>query len=674
MKNALLILVIIALEGMVSLQGIHAASKQKYGKVSADELKMSVYNQDSTATALYLIRNGKTHYAYRDGFRLVTEYWVRIKVFGQQGTEYANVEIPYYSPDDKLKQKDEVSGIEGCSYNWENGKAVKSEMDKALVSDERVTPNYRIVKFSLPNVKAGTVFEYKYTLSSDYFYQLEGWMMQHDIPLAYSEYILSIPNLFIYNMEFRGKPFIDIRKKDIAITGANTIAGSLSSDASDITLQGQEYTFISQNIPAIRPDEPFCWCPNDHRIQIVFELQGTNWPGVGYKAYSKSWPDVDRELLRSDNELFGKWMEMPNPFLEETKARGKGINEFEAKIITAFHLLKSQLAWNGQYRLICEKMEKVLAEKSGSNADLNFVLMSILRSLGVQSCPVVMSRRSAGVMPIHFPTLQQLNTFIVAVYNPQTEKYVYVDSSMLLPAINVLPDELTVEKARLLTERLPEEKRWVNLSRLTNNRLAVNIVARIDSTTLSGHRSTAMTGKYAVAYQERQHASSANVERQTRNGTENHIEVRQKENDFTALQEETDFTLPLRENGDRLYVTPMVFPQLETNPFVQSKRFLPIEFDYPYQVIHTCKLQLPAGYEVEEMPQSQRVKTEDGTLEYSYWISREGNAIHLRYTFEVQTHTFPATFYKQIQQIWNRAVEQNKALIVLKRTHTKQAS
>lgn len=46
----------------------------------------------------------------------------------------------------------------------------------------------------------------------------------------------------------------------------------------DFTILAQETTFISQNLPAIRQDEPYCWCPEDYKVQISFDLQGTNFP------------------------------------------------------------------------------------------------------------------------------------------------------------------------------------------------------------------------------------------------------------------------------------------------------------------------------------------------------------------------------------------------------------
>ena len=91
----------------------------KYGKPSKEELSLSSYPPDTTATAIYLFHQGQSDFIYHDGFQLVTEHWVRIKILKPQGVSYANVSVPYYSPTDKDEGQERASEIEGCSYNME---------------------------------------------------------------------------------------------------------------------------------------------------------------------------------------------------------------------------------------------------------------------------------------------------------------------------------------------------------------------------------------------------------------------------------------------------------------------------------------------------------------------------------------------------------------------------
>ena len=134
-----------------------------------------------------------------------------------EGTAYADVSVPFYAPTDKEEGEERASEVEGCSYNMENGKYVKTPMKRESISFERIDNRYKILKFSLPAVKEGTIIEYHYKLYSDYFIHIDNWMMQEELPMLYNQYKITIPNVFIYNIELRGKDYIQMKQKESAL-------------------------------------------------------------------------------------------------------------------------------------------------------------------------------------------------------------------------------------------------------------------------------------------------------------------------------------------------------------------------------------------------------------------------------------------------------------------------
>ena len=80
-----------------------------------------------------------------------------------------------------------------------------------------------------------------------------------------------------------------------------------------------------------------------------------------------------------------------------------------------------------------------------------------------------------------------------------------------------------------------------------------------------------------------------------------------------------------------------------------------------------CIRDSPEGYEVEEIPHTQVIKTEDSKLQCKYAIQRNRNNVIVNYTFILSSSVVPSEYYGQLQQIWNKAVEMNQALIVLKK-------
>lgn len=646
----------------------------KYGKPSKEELSLTSYAPDTTATAIYLFHQGKSEFTYHNTFQLVTEHWFRIKILKPQGVEYANVTVPFYAPTDRDAGEERASNVDGCSYNMENGKCVKTPMQRESISFERVDNHYKLLKFSLPAVKEGTVIEYHYKLYSDYFIHIDNWMMQEEIPMIYNEYKILIPNAFIYNIEIRGKDFVKMKQKNSAIHATQRSNSGVGAPNNDLTITAIESTFISENLPAIRQDESYCWCPEDYKVQISFDLEGTNFPGKDYEPYSQKWEDVDKQLLKPEDNLFGQFLSFTNPFRPEAKQLFTTGMGFEEKVINSFRLLKKKLAWNGRYNLYSKDLNKVIKNGTGSNADLNFIFISILKDFGLQAYPVVLCRRSTGVLPFNFPSLQKLNTFIVAVYNDAKQQYVYLDSSMDIPAFNTLPLDLCVNKARILSPQVAEEKKWVDLMALSINRGFMNIQAKVEGNQITGHRRTTLQGQEAVKYQMEELqkkdslASDPTAESEEKDRLiVNNLKVKHTENDLSQVEENFDFIMKVDHTDDHLYINPMLFPQLKTNPFIQSERVLPVEFPFPYKFTMLCTLTLPDGYEVEELPQPGLIRMEGDDMKCKYMVQKQGNTVTANYIFELRKYIYLPEHYKQLQDFWTKVIDKNNALIVLKK-------
>lgn len=647
----------------------------KYGKPSKEELSLASYAPDTTANAIYLFHQGQSDFTYHDGFQLVTEHWVRIKILKPQGVSYADVTVPYYSPTDKDEGQERASEVEGCSYNIENGKCIKTPMKRESISFERVDNRYKVLKFSLPAVKEGTTIEYHYKLFSDYFAHIDNWMMQEELPILYNQYKITIPHVFIYNIELRGKDYIQVKQRQSAIHATERQGSSIAGVNQDFTVLAQETTFTSRHLPAIRQDEPYCWCPEDYKVQISFDLQGTQFPGSEYKPYSQKWEDVDHQLLKPEHTQFGALLSFANPFREETKQVYTGDMSFEEKITAAFRILKKQLAWDGKYHIYSKELDKVIKKGSGSNADLNFIFISILKDFGLKAYPVVLSRRSSGILPQNFPSLQKLNTFIVAIQNMDKQEYVFLDSSMDVPAINVLPPDLCVNEARILSLQEKEDKKWVNLMALSDNKSFMKIEARAEGNLIKGHRLTVLYGQEAVEYQKKGAVKQDNIPADAANAgidpkeklIVTNLKVKNNENNPALVEEELDFIIQADRTDDHLYINPMLFPQIKTNPFIQAERVLPVEFPYPYKFTMLCTLTLPEGYEVEELPQQQFIRAEGDKMQCRYMIQQQENTVTLNYIFTLKSFIFPSEQYSQLQEMWSKVIEKNNALIVLKK-------
>ena len=82
---------------------------------------------------------------------------------------------------------------------------------------------------------------------------------------------------------------------------------------------------------------------------------------------------------------------------------------------------------------------------------------------------------------------------------------------MDVPAFNILPLELSVNKARMLSLKEKEEKKWVNVMALSHNKSFMKIDARIEGNQVKGHRSTVLYGQEAIEYQANENHKQDNL-------------------------------------------------------------------------------------------------------------------------------------------------------------------
>lgn len=633
----------------------------KYGKPSNEELSMTTYTPDTTASAVVLCRKTDMYYDIAAGdFRVTYNYEVKIKILKSDGTSYADVTIPYYENADSRSVKEVVTQIDASSYNLEGGKVERTKMKREFIFKERINDNFMQVKFSIPNVKAGTVIEYKYKILSDHYFSLKDWSSQQSIPTLYTEYDVIIPEYFKFNIDMRGTERLETTDEKESV--------NFNIEGQQLQCIGRHLNFKGRQLPALN-DDAYIWCVDDYSTQVNFELNGLDFPGALYKSFTSTWEDIDR-LLLEDSEFGGK-LKMRNPYKEEMAALNLDqLTNIEDKIASIYAFLKQKMNWNEEYALYSSKAKKAAKEGTGNNAEINFALMSMLRDAGINSYPVVMSRRDMGLIPYSYPSIQKLNTFIVAIANTDSTM-VYLDGSVRDGYLNVLPPVLMVNRARLIS---PEGRsRWVDLSKMGKNQLRSMVSAEIrPDGKICGNRVTSYRGQYASQFRKSYRTAVDSTDFVNKLAKEEDIQVtefqtQEMQNFSPEVKEILAFEKQVTVNDNFIYLNPLIFLHISKNPFTQSERKLPIEYPYPEQISLVANLTIPDGYTIDEMPEAVQVKTEDGQGLCRYNLAVQGNKLSITYTFNSNKLLYLPTEYPGLQVFWKRIVEKNNETVVLKK-------
>ena len=349
---------------------------KKLGKPTPEELSMTVYAPDSSAEAVVLFSETTVDYNWgMDDFKLNYYYKKRIKILKEEGISQADVNIMYVERKDNRTLKEAVQGLEAYAYNMENGKVVRTKMKKEHVFEERINDVYMQLKFSVPQVKVGTVIEYEYQISSDYYNQIRDWFAQENIPVFHTEFNVVIPEYFKFNTSAQGIANLEGNIEETNKTF--NIGGQI------LSCSAEQKHFIGRNLPALKNDN-HVWCVDNYAAQVNLELLGYEIPGVVYKNFTQTWEQIDEALLNDGD--FGGRTRMSNPLKEEMEALNLSqMSNTDDKISAIFTLLKNKIKWNEKYAFYGKSARQILKDGTGNNADINFILISMLNDAGIVS-------------------------------------------------------------------------------------------------------------------------------------------------------------------------------------------------------------------------------------------------------------------------------------------------
>lgn len=642
------------------LQAQSVTPNLKWGKPTNEELNMTEYAADKDADAVVLCHQTSVNYEFIEGnFRVFYRYHVRLKVLKPEGKRVADVSITYFENESNHNRKEFVAGLKATAYNLEDGKLVKTKMERTMVNVERLDKNQMLMKFSVPQVKVGTVIEYEYRIESDYYGDIRDWYAQRDIPVLYTDYELSIPEWFEFNIEETGMNMLE--KKDSK--------GSMSLIFSGETekLSTEERYFVGRELPALKDDD-FVWHAEDYGNKVTAELSGIYIPGAVHKSYTTTWEDIDKLLMEDDD--FGRRIKKSSPLKAEIIAAGiPDIADKKTRAAAVWQLLAQKVRWNNDYAFWGKSATKILKEGTGTNADINFLYMNMLQDAGIESTPIMLRIRDHGMLPLSHPSLKYLNTFVVGVYTTDSTMMV-MDGSAIDGYLNVLPPRLLVSRARAI--RKNKTGYWIDLLAMAQGKEATTIQAQLNSEGLiSGRKTSLLTEEAAANLRKTWRLVKDSLEQihqmQERDGIEIQSYSLEGRSEFSPnMKELMDFTKKCDVAGDLIYLNPFIFIPVRESPFKDNERTLPIEFHYRQSEMLNVILTLPEGYSVEEIPKPIVMKLEGATARIV--CNLNNGQLTMQYRLTLDKTFYPYTEYQDLKEFFDNLAERCKDIITIKKS------
>lgn len=622
-----------------------------FGKVSLSEIEINEYPLDKDAEAVVLFDIGKSVFLEKNNsFELEFERTSRIKIFSEAGIEWAKIEIPFYQ-EGRIYEK--VYDIVAYTYNLENGIIKKTPLNLSNSYEEKLNDSWDVLKFALPDVKAGSIIEYTYKISSQYLFNLRDWEFQWKIPVKYSEYEVKMIPFYSYSWILQGATKFDSQ--------TSNIDKSLSRQFGHIVFQDMVHNYIMKDIPAFKGEE-FITSINDYIIKIDFQLSKiTNLDGSVVNILS-SFEEMIKDLEKHPD--FGKYVKKAEKLSTKLIDVKNLLNKSETERFNyVLDFAKNNYRWDKNNRKYAEKSpNKFIDEKNGNSAELNLFTIGMLNSVGIESYPVIVSTRNNGKIQLNSPYTHFFN-YVIILANVGGE-IILSDATDNLSLNSRIPTRCLNDKGLIIKR---DEVGWVDLECLIPSKLNTELELELtDSGDLNGLIKKTSTEYFALNFRKNYADNIEHIIKKL--DAKNYTIIDSTISVENQLDREKPYVLSYKLSSkaetinDKIYLKPFFDELISDNPLKQKSRTYPIDMVYPEKKTFKSTITIPEGYQVEFMPELQKI--ENSLFDLNYSILNDGKKIILSFDYYFKKAIYSAKDYSRIKFYFNEIVKRGNEKIV----------
>lgn len=628
-----------------------------FGKIDKSDLEMKNCDFDKDAEAYKLLDIGSVNYERgKEFFRLHTVRRIRIKILKEKGIELANVKIRFYSK----QNYEDIRELTAYTYNLDDaGNVVSTKLDKASIFTKKIDNRYSEVAFTFPQIKIGSVIEYRYSDYKESFENLRDWYFQDDIPTRFSQYKVLIPSIFRFVTEvFTYQP---LEQKSADVDEQLGTADALYRYVS------AEKTFTLRNVPALR-DEPYMGATEDYLQRIKFNLSSIDFGNGTVQNVRSSWPKLTEELL--EDEDFGQQIKKNVPKTKELDKQLENIKDPYRKMVTIYDYVRRNMNSSdipGIYSM--DGIRPAWDKKTGTNTEINMILISLMRSSDLECYPLLVSTREHGSVNTLFPFLQQFD-MVMGYVKINGKGYALNAADKYNPA-RLTPYNVLNTEAYVVDK---DHGGWIvlndNKQRFNN---VVSIFAEITPEGILDGQAVVRSADYAKNPRVKTWKENRNKFKDYFATTSSAIKidsitVENAEDDTLALEQTVQFKSQLNSSGDYKYFNVNMFNGLNKNPFIADERHTDINFGYTQSYGVYGNITIPEGYKIEELPKNIIMITPDTSIILKRIFQMDESGLHVKLTLEFTRPIYAAMEYDNFKEFYKKLYAVLNEQVVIKKS------
>jgi hypothetical protein len=641
----------------------------RFGHITPQDFDISPYHVDTSASGVIIADVGNSTFETNSngGFSLLFKHQRRLKIINKNGFDLASVEIPLYFKDGRGEQ---LESLEAATYNLEDGKVVKIKLSNDAIFDVKEQKNYIKKKFTMPALKEGSIVEYSYTIKSDYIVNLQSWRFQGDYPRIWSEYEADIPEFFKYVILAQG--YEGFYKKTEVPHTESYIVHSSGDITNTSTLNGNaiDHKWVMRNIPALK-EEKFTTSINNFIAKIEFQLSSVQFPDQFPRDYMGTWEGASDDLLKADD--FGNALDKNNGWLtDDINSIIAGATTDIEKARNIYYYVKNNVKCstddNGIW--LNKSLKDVFKTKNGNVADVNLLLVTMLRHENLLADAVILSTTENGYTSPYYPKISKFN-YVICQLQVQGKIY-YLDATKSylgfgkLCADNYNGHALVINKEAtpiyFMADSLKEKKISIATITFDSGKWICSVQSDpgyYESSDIREKISDKGKDEY-IAKIKSMYTDNASV-----------TDIKFKDLDSCEMPLQLSYKIAIDEDpsSNIIYFDPMLKEGHDENYFKSAVRKYPVEMPYSIDETYDMNLSIPQGYIVDELPQSTKVlfnNEDEGFFEYTI-AQTTSTTVSLRSHIKLAHAIFIPADYETLRNFFDVIVKKHSEQIVFKK-------
>lgn len=638
------------------------AQNFEYGKHKPSDFLATKATVDSTADAEVIREFGSGRIQIDDAtgnLYVDFTYHVKIKIFNAEGFKQGNVEIPLRIYNSAA---DEIRDIQATTYYHDNGTIRGNELDPKQVFTENQTRFLKLVKFTMPNLKPGSVIEYAYKIRRQSIFNFSSWEFQSEIPKQHSEFVAFIPANYNFNVSLKGPRGLS-SQNGVVERECLRIAGN--------AMDCSKMTYIMKDVAAFK-EEAYMTAASNFKSTINFELSDVQHLRGGKSNITKTWKDVDYEL--TTERKFGGQMKQKDLFSSKMPEILKNTTDSLSKAKAVFAYIKDQIKWNNYLGKYSDKdVKKALETHSGNIGDINLGLIAALNAAGLSPDALILSTRQNGIVNNLYPVITEFD-YVIAKLDIAGKTYLLDASEPLLP-FGLLPLRCLNGKGRVLNFKKPSY--WYDVTASQKDAVKYNFVATLEADgKIKGTLYTFSSGYNAFRKRERI-AEAGSVEAfvqqlddQNPSFSITKHEVFNVDSLDRILEERYEVTMEQFEGTDydKLFFNPNFLNRIGTNPFNLNERSYPVDMGSATETRVSMILNLPQNFVFAEAAKDMGLGLPENGGRYQTQTKLEDKVLSFSALFQLNKPVYSPEEYLSLKEFYSKIIQQQKIDLILQKS------